>query len=187
MLHCIQIFMSINEVTMQVKRDKEKTILHKIPLYYEYMCSCWVSTLVGIIWCFFSNCKRTLLLGFDLYITCYLWCNCFMFLGTSTYLNAMKCLQVRKNMEFLNILKLWSHFDVLVDLCAKPCTPSLMSPPVYCHLLELKISHSLLQLLIAQDGNLLTKSFWFFFLSCFSLLFAVLVGGFQNWFTASNL
>ena len=32
MLHCIQIFTNTCEVTMQVKRVKEKAILHKIPI-----------------------------------------------------------------------------------------------------------------------------------------------------------
>ena len=53
LFHCIQIFMNTCEVTMRVKCEIHvgKTTLHKIPIYYEYMCLFWVSAISGMI-CF---------------------------------------------------------------------------------------------------------------------------------------
>ena len=59
MLHCIKIFTNACEVMMQVKRVIGKAILHKLPIYNEYMCLCWVSTLSRMICCLFSNCNKS--------------------------------------------------------------------------------------------------------------------------------
>ena len=47
------------EVTMQVKRAIGKSTVHKLPIYNEYMCLCWVSTLFCMICCVFSNCSKS--------------------------------------------------------------------------------------------------------------------------------
>ena len=52
MLHCIQTF------KMQVKRYIERTLLHKLLIYYESMCVCWVATLYSMICCLFSKCNK---------------------------------------------------------------------------------------------------------------------------------
>ena len=36
-----------------------KAILHKLPIYNEYMCLCGVSTLFGMICCLFFNCSKS--------------------------------------------------------------------------------------------------------------------------------
>ena len=59
MLHRIQISTNTCEVPMQVKRAKGKATLHKLPIYNEYMCLCWVSTLFCMICCLFSNCSKS--------------------------------------------------------------------------------------------------------------------------------
>ena len=59
MLHCIQSSTNTCEVTMQVKRAIGKAILHKLSIYNEYMCLCWVSILFCVICCLFSNCSRS--------------------------------------------------------------------------------------------------------------------------------
>ena len=37
---------------------REDYILHKLPIYYECMCLCWVSTLFGMICHLFSTCNK---------------------------------------------------------------------------------------------------------------------------------
>ena len=90
-LHCIQIFTNTCVVTMQVKRAIERVILHKLTIYNEYICLCWVSILFGMICCFFSNCGKSSTSRFrSLYITFYLCCKCATFLFARTPRNAMK-------------------------------------------------------------------------------------------------
>ena len=56
MLYCIQRYRNTQyEVTMQVRCDIGKTILHKLPVYYEYMCFYLVSTLLGMIFYLLST------------------------------------------------------------------------------------------------------------------------------------
>ena len=45
--------------TMQEKHAIERTILHKLPIYKEYMCLCWVSTLFCMICSLFYNCSKS--------------------------------------------------------------------------------------------------------------------------------
>ena len=52
-------FSRITEATMKVKCAIGKAILHKLPLYNEYMCLCWVYTLFCMICCLFSNCSKS--------------------------------------------------------------------------------------------------------------------------------
>ena len=61
------------------------------PIYNEYMCSCWVSTLFRILCCLFSNCKiKTLLQNSYPYITFYMCCKSATFLCARTPRNEMK-------------------------------------------------------------------------------------------------
>ena len=53
MLHFIQIFTC--DSTMQVKCAIGNAILHKLPIYYEYMCLCRI----------FSHVIKALIQGFD--------------------------------------------------------------------------------------------------------------------------
>ena len=90
MLHCMQILTNTWEVTMQLKRVIGKAILHKLPIYHEYMCLCWVSTLFGLIWLFFicnQSSTTRFLSGFIMF---YLRCKCATFLFVPVLL-AMQC------------------------------------------------------------------------------------------------
>ena len=59
MLHRIQISTNTCEVRTQVKWAIGKATLHKLPIYNEYMCLCWVSTLFCMVCCLFSNCSKS--------------------------------------------------------------------------------------------------------------------------------
>ena len=48
----------------EVKRDIGKTFSHKLPIYYKYICLCWVFKLFGMICCV-PNVLKTLLHGFN--------------------------------------------------------------------------------------------------------------------------
>ena len=117
MLQCNQIFTNTSEVTMQVIRAMWKAILHKLPLYNEYMCSCWVSTLhvFGMICCLFSNCNENSATRLrSPYITFYPCCKCAMFLCAHTPRNAMRhsieiCLLYRQRKH------LWKVFSFKSD------------------------------------------------------------------------
>ena len=90
-LHCIQKFTNTYEVTMQVKHDIGKTILHKLPIYYEYMIMYlfWVSILfVMICHDVFQGMKITT--RHLPYITVHLRFKWSKFLGARSYRNAMK-------------------------------------------------------------------------------------------------
>ena len=58
MLQRIQICTNTCEVTMQVKSAIGNASLHKLSLYNEYICLCWVSTLFCVICCLFPNCSK---------------------------------------------------------------------------------------------------------------------------------
>ena len=68
MLRYIQIFTHTAIVTMQVKRAIGKAILHKLPIYNEFMCLCSVSTLFCMICGCFPIVVKALLHDFDRYI-----------------------------------------------------------------------------------------------------------------------
>ena len=111
MLHCIQIFTNAWEVTMQVKRAIERAILHKLPIYNEYMCLCWVSTLFGMIFCLFSSCIKSSTTRFRLLYTCitfYLRCKCATFLCSRTPRNSM-----RRRIEICLLKEQWKHLWII--------------------------------------------------------------------------
>ena len=92
---------------MQVKRAIGKGTLHKLPIYNEYMCLFWVSTLFCMICCLFSNCIKssTTRLG-SLYITFYLReYSTFSCARTPCY--AMKCSIKMGQRTFMNCLQLY--------------------------------------------------------------------------------
>ena len=91
MLHCNQIFTNTCEVMMQVKHDIEKTTLHKLLIYFKYMCLFSFSTLFRMIWCCFSKHNKTLLHSFIPYKSFYLHFKCSTFLGAHIHRNAIKC------------------------------------------------------------------------------------------------
>lgn len=66
MLVCIRIFTNNCEVNMQVKRFKGKTlsIIDEQPIYYEKMCLCWVSPLLGMFY-LNSKCYKLALIPYD--------------------------------------------------------------------------------------------------------------------------
>ena len=79
---------------MQVKCDIGKTLLHKLPIYNEYMCLFWVSALFDMILIFvLKNEIKSLLHGFDHSITFYLTCTFPTFLRVRTHRNAMIALR----------------------------------------------------------------------------------------------
>ena len=117
MLDCIQIFTNTCKVTMQVKCAIGTAISHKLPIYNEYMCSCWVSTLFRILCCLFSNCKiKTLLHNSYPYITFYMCCKSATFLCARTPRNEMKrsieisLLVVFSFNPYMNIILIWSFY-----------------------------------------------------------------------------
>ena len=115
MLYCIQICTNTCEVTMQVKRDIIKIILHKLPIYYEYMCLCWVSTLFGMICCLFSNCNKNSATRLQSPNNLYLRCKCVSFLGARI---RNHCNEMMRNMERCGKGLLWIvvSFYVLINV-----------------------------------------------------------------------
>ena len=84
-------FSRVTEIMVQVKRAIGKAILHKLPIYNEYMCLCWVSTLFCMICCLFINCSKSSTTRLrSLYISFYLCCKSATFLCGRTSRNAMK-------------------------------------------------------------------------------------------------
>ena len=73
MFHWIEIFPNTCPVIIQVKNYTGKTtrcrvnnVIDKLPIYYEYVCWWWVSTLFWLIWLCFPNVMKPLLHDFDL-------------------------------------------------------------------------------------------------------------------------
>ena len=84
-------FSRVTEVMLQIKRAIGKAILYKLPIYKEYMCLCWVSTLFCMMCCLFSNCSKSSTTRLrSLYIAFYLCCKCATFICGHTPLNVMK-------------------------------------------------------------------------------------------------
>ena len=82
-------FSRTREVTMQVKHVIGKVMLHKLSIYNEYMCLCWVSTLFCMMCCLFSNCSKSCTTRLrSLYITFSLCCECSTFSCVNTPCNA---------------------------------------------------------------------------------------------------
>ena len=93
MLCFIAFRLSRTPVMMQVKRAIGKAMLHKLSIYNEYMCLCWVSTLFCMICCLFSNCSKnstTRLRWLHGYIKFYLCSKCTTFLCARTPRNAKR-------------------------------------------------------------------------------------------------
>ena len=127
MLHCIQLFTNTCEVRKQVKRAVGKAILHKLPIYNEYMCLCWVSTLFCMIcWVFFPIVVK-------LYYTAsthmYITFQCATFLCARTPCNAMRrsieiCLLYGQRKHFWVVFSFdrWLSFDRWTDSVTRKLT-----------------------------------------------------------------
>ena len=98
----IHVFKNTCEVTMQVNRAQGKAISHKLPIYNEYMCLCWVPTLLArFVVCFPIVVKA---------VTFYLRCKCATFLCARTSRNVMK-----RSIEICLWKHLWIVFSLLYN------------------------------------------------------------------------